>query len=209
MARSSAVVNAAGPSDQRRSRGLSASGMVETGKAIRRDSRSGAWDGVIILQAQQKLRALVPSSMTLLVLPAGATGAGIVASDSGNCRRCPTHRTHRTVHCRSGHRGLRRGNSTGGPGKEVVGPDRRRRGCRWRSHSARLGLRPGRLGADLDLQEPLGKGGVNVVHQVFEHLEGLALVLYQRVFLTPGAVLDGVPKLIQVVKMILPPLVQH
>ena len=66
-----------------------------------------------------------------------------------------------------------------------------------------------RLRADLDLEEPLGERRLDVVHQVFEHLEGLALVLHQWVLLAPRPVLNGVPKLVQVVQVVLPALVEH
>src|SRR5690348_3493701 len=69
--------------------------------------------------------------------------------------------------------------------------------------------RLGTLGAHLNLEKPLGKGRLNVVHEVLKHVEGLTLVLHQRVLLAPGAVLDRVAELVQVVEVVLPPLVEH
>src|SRR6185437_1118906 len=65
------------------------------------------------------------------------------------------------------------------------------------------------LEPELDLEEALGEGAVDVVHQVDEHLVGFLLVLDQRIGLPPRAVVDRVAELVEVVEVVLPLLVEH
>ncbi len=50
---------------------------------------------------------------------------------------------------------------------------------------------------------------MDVAHQVHEHRVGFVLVLDEGILLPPRAIADGVPQLIEIVKVILPLLVQH
>ena len=108
-------------------------------------------------------------------------------------------------------RGRRRRHPRRRPHEQVVGPAGRRGWCAIAVGGGGGGgpRRLGALRAHLDLEEPLGERGLDVVHEVLEHLEGLPLVLHQRVLLAPRPILDGVPQLVEIVQMVLPPLVQH
>jgi hypothetical protein len=61
----------------------------------------------------------------------------------------------------------------------------------------------------LELEEAVRERGLHVGHQVHEHLERLALVLDERVLLTPRAVLDAVTQVVELEQVVLPLLVEH
>src|SRR4029077_667801 len=133
--------------------------------------------------------ALLPGPVALLVLPARAAGTRIIAAHGRYRRGRAAHRTERAGHRRrrrdGSHRRAGRSRARAAPGEEVIRPARRGRWGRRR----RL-LLPRRLGAHLNLEKALGERGLDVVHQVLEHLVRFLLVLDQRILLTPPTVVD-------------------
>src|SRR5262249_36286730 len=117
------------------------------------------------------------------------TRAGVVAAHRGEGGGGLAERTQRAAEGRRrGSRGRDCGpTSRRRPQEEIVrSAGRWWRGRRWR-------LRPGRLRAHLYLEVALGEGGLDVVHQVLEHVIRFLLVLDQRVLLAPTAVVNRVP----------------
>src|ERR671925_2034535 len=117
MARSSAVVNAAGPRDQSRSRGRSALARVETGTATPQDSGRRALRWFHYRAGTTEVTPLPPGPVALLVLPPRAAGTGIVPPHLGNSRRGPSNGTVGGGKSR-GQR-WRSGNPAGGSGEKI------------------------------------------------------------------------------------------
>src|SRR5207237_7840436 len=69
-------------------------------------------------------------------------------------------------------------------------------------HARAADVARGRAELDLQLEPALGEGGMHVPHQPDEHVVAFRLVLDQRVFLAPGAVLYRRLELVQIVQVI-------
>src|SRR5438105_13050339 len=143
--------------------------------------------------------------VALLELLAAAAGAWVVAADPGvgvgnwrargglrrRSRVAPDQPVSLRLRCHHG----------GGAPRTADRPGTRPPHA-WAADVAR-----GRAELDLQLEPALGEGGMHVPHQPDEHVVAFRLVLYQRVFLAPGAVLYRRLELVQIVPVILPLLV--
>src|SRR5881409_749429 len=159
--------------------------------------------------------------VALLELLAAAAGAGIVAADTG-IGVAGEGGLRRTA-CRCPLRGRRRLGRRDQAVRRGFGRDDRRGAAhgvpaRRSRHGAGGRPRGGRAARNRDLDrhvappvlEPsLREGVLDVAHQPLEHLERFGLVLDQRVFLPPGAVVDALAQLIEVVQVVLPLFVDH
>src|SRR5438105_12710115 len=149
--------------------------------------------------------ALDRCPVALLELLAAAAGAWVVAADPGvgvgnwrargglrrRSRVAPDQPVSLRLRCHHG----------GGAPRTADRPGTRPPHA-WAADVAR-----GRAELDLQLEPALGEGGMHVPHQPDEHVVAFRLVLYQRVFLAPGAVLYRRLELVQIVPVILPLLV--
>src|ERR1041385_4604412 len=193
MARSSWVVNAPGPTVQKRSRGRSCWRCSERRRAIQ-----PTYCGSLADWYRNNATRLRRSAVALLELLAAPAGAWIVAADAGIGIRRKRRFGHSTalpaLHRRRGRPGRGGGQPAGGTGGAAGG-------------RARTALTAGRGGGaylDLQLEPALGERRLQVVHQPDEHVVRFFFVLDQRVLLTPRAVVDAFAQLVEVVQMIAP-----